>query len=102
VIKVLREWRLECPKGPLGLVFPDDDGGNPEPLDDARERASSRGPCRWRPAWLLRKPADRLLRLAVPVSECDQLFGKPPPLKAAIDFHPIVVREQQKAGVISC
>ena len=27
VIKALREWRVECPKGPLGLVFPDNAGG---------------------------------------------------------------------------
>jgi integrase len=27
VVKALREWRMECPKGPLGLVFPDDGGG---------------------------------------------------------------------------
>jgi hypothetical protein len=38
----------------------------------------------------------------VPVSECDQLFGKPPPLKAAIDFHPVVVREQQKPASRLC
>jgi integrase len=27
VVKALREWRMECPKGPLGLVFPDSAGG---------------------------------------------------------------------------
>lgn len=27
VVKALREWRLECPKGPLGLVFPNNAGG---------------------------------------------------------------------------
>jgi integrase len=27
VVKALREWRMECPKGPLGLVFPDEAGG---------------------------------------------------------------------------
>ena len=27
VLKALREWRLECPKGTLGLVFPTDAGG---------------------------------------------------------------------------
>jgi integrase len=27
VIKALREWRMECPKGALGLVFPTDAGG---------------------------------------------------------------------------
>jgi integrase len=27
VTTVLKAWRLECPKGPLGLVFPDPDGG---------------------------------------------------------------------------
>jgi integrase len=27
VVKAFREWRLECPKGPLGLVFPNDAGG---------------------------------------------------------------------------
>jgi integrase len=27
VVKALREWRVECPKGPRGLAFPDDDGG---------------------------------------------------------------------------
>jgi integrase len=27
VVKALREWRLECPKGPLGLVFPNAAGG---------------------------------------------------------------------------
>jgi integrase len=26
VVKALREWRLECPKGPLGLVFPTNAG----------------------------------------------------------------------------
>jgi integrase len=26
VVKVLREWRVECPKGALGLVFPSSDG----------------------------------------------------------------------------
>jgi integrase len=26
LVTVLREWRLACPKGPLGLCFPDDDG----------------------------------------------------------------------------
>jgi len=26
VVNTLKEWRLTCPKGPLGLVFPDDDG----------------------------------------------------------------------------
>jgi integrase len=27
VVQVLREWRLRCPKGPLGLTFPDSRGG---------------------------------------------------------------------------
>src|SRR5258708_1074393 len=27
VVKALREWRVECPKGPLDLVFPTDAGG---------------------------------------------------------------------------
>lgn len=27
VVQVLREWRLRCPKGPLGLAFPDREGG---------------------------------------------------------------------------
>jgi len=27
VVKALRKWRLECPKGPLGLIFPNDAGG---------------------------------------------------------------------------
>src|SRR5262249_29685715 len=27
VVKALKEWRLECPQGPLGLMFPDDEGG---------------------------------------------------------------------------
>jgi integrase len=26
VVNTLKEWRLACPKGPLGLVFPDDNG----------------------------------------------------------------------------
>jgi integrase len=26
VVNTLKEWRLACPKGPLGLVFPDNDG----------------------------------------------------------------------------
>jgi integrase len=27
LISMLRQWRLACPKGPLGLAFPDQDGG---------------------------------------------------------------------------
>ena len=27
VVQVLREYKLSCPKAPLGLAFPDDDGG---------------------------------------------------------------------------
>jgi hypothetical protein len=33
---------------------------------------------------------------SVPVSERDELLGKRTPLKATIDFHPIIVREEQQ------
>jgi len=34
--------------------------------------------------------------LSAPVSERDQLLGKQPPLKPTVDFHPIIVRLEQK------
>jgi hypothetical protein len=34
--------------------------------------------------------------LAVSVSERDQLLGKHAPLKATVDFHPVIVRQKQK------
>jgi len=38
VVNTLREWKLACPKGPLGLVFPDD-GGEIEALHNIHRNA---------------------------------------------------------------
>jgi hypothetical protein len=38
----------------------------------------------------------------MPVSERDQLFGKQAPLKATIDFHSIIVREQEELASGLC
>jgi integrase len=37
VVNTLKEWRLACPKGPLGLVFPDD-AGKVEALHNIRRQ----------------------------------------------------------------
>jgi integrase len=41
VVNALKEWRLACPKGPLGLVFPDDNG-NVERLHNISRNALGR------------------------------------------------------------
>ena len=39
---------------------------------------------------------------ATPISKRDQLFGEPAPLKATVDFHPVVVREKQELALGCC
>ena len=48
------------------------------------------------------KPVDRFRDLGAPVSEYDQLFGKQAPLKTPIDFHPIIVRKEEKLASRPC
>jgi hypothetical protein len=40
VVNALKEWKLACPKGPLGLVFPNSEG-NVEALLNIRRRGLS-------------------------------------------------------------